>query len=390
VTTERPIIVTCVGFYTGANAWGADRSFLETIQNLRARGGVDCRVVFPRAGGMGYDIVRDAGFPVTVVKFKSSVSKVGGMWRRQVRNAVNRVAALRLAAVARAWGSHLIYSNTLSITAGALAARAGRLPHLWHMRELGQEDHGWTFDFGVPRMARLIAGSRGLVANSQAVADKFARLSGRRDIEVIHNGVALRDDNGATTPIRPLAGVGFRCVLAGRFAPGKGQLEAVEAIGLLRQRGVNAGLWLVGDGDEGYRSTVDAAVVRLGLTPYVQYVGYVPNPAPYLRAADAVLTCSRVEAFGRTTVEGMLAARAVVATASGGTPELIEDGRTGLLYPPGDVTALADRLQWLAADAPRREAMGRAAQAHAAVAYAPQRYADRLFEVLKRTAGTSG
>ncbi|HEV7301960.1 MAG TPA: glycosyltransferase family 4 protein [Tepidisphaeraceae bacterium] len=379
------MIVTCLSFYTGQGAWGADHSFVETLQLLRERG-IDCRVVFPMAGSMGYDMVRAAGFDVTIVRYTSSVSRGTPIIKRRLRNGFNRLAAVRLAALARGWGSDLIYSNTLSIAVGALAARTAHIPHVWHIREFGQEDHGWTFDFGMPNMVDWIAGSEGVVANSRAVARKFAGLTQRPDIAVVHNAVSLRESDGsAAVAIQPLpADVTFRCTIAGRFMEGKGQIEAVEAIAELRRRGVQAGLWLVGDGDASYRAKIVATIAARQLVNYVRVVGYVPNPLPYLRAADAVLVCSRAEALGRATVEGMLASKPVVATASGGTPELIDDGRTGLLYPPGDVAALADRLAWLAGDATRRATIGRAAAEHARVAFAPQRYGDELVAALKR------
>jgi len=382
------MIVTCISFSSGAEAWGADRSFVETLRLLRDRG-VDCRVVLPSSEGMAHQLVTEAGFAVKVVPFKPCANKRSKRrpWKRHARNAYNVTAAIPLAAIARAWGSDVIYSNTVSIATGAIAAKMAHLPHVWHIRELVGDDHGWEFDFGADRMGRWLAKSAGVVANSRAVADKFALLSGSDKIRVVHNAVQLRSDaEDAVT--ESLGDSAVRCVISGRLASGKGQMEAVDAIAQLRHEGVKAGLWIVGDGDVHFRAKLDEAIVANHLTDCVKLVGYKKNPAGYLRAADVVLVCSRAEAFGRATVEGMLVGKPVIATASGGTPELISAGETGLLYPPGDVAALVGNIRTLAADESLRMAMGAAAKAYAEVAFTPQRYTDQLLDVLTTAAAS--
>lgn len=404
------MIVTCVSFYGGTSAWGADRSYVDTLKQLRERG-VDCRLVFPIAGGAGFEMVKAAGFSPIVVPYRTAISTGRPTWRRHLRSAYNRIGAGKIARLSRQWGADVIYSNTLSITAGATAARLAGLPHVWHIRELGEEDHGWHWDLGVARMTKLIGASQGLIANSTAVGEKFTRTTGRSDIAIIHNSVRLDVERrlspgrrssdiaiihdsvrlGANDPkaiLLPLpADAAVRCVIAGRIAQGKGQLEAVEAVVRLHGEGVKAALWVVGDGDASYMAAMKDLVHRHGIDAYVKFVGYVKNAAPYLYAADVVLICSRAEAFGRSTVEGMLAGKPVVATASGGTLEIITDETTGLLYPPGDVPALAAKIKRLAGDAALRATIGQAGLAHATASYGPKHYTDRLLDVLSRASG---
>jgi glycosyltransferase involved in cell wall biosynthesis len=78
-------------------------------------------------------------------------------------------------------------------------------------------------------------------------------------------------------------------------------------------------------------------------------------------ACDVVVHASVLaEPFGRVVVEAMLASRPVVATRTGGVPEVVTDGETGLLVPPGDVQALRHALERLLADSGLRERLGRA------------------------------
>jgi glycosyltransferase involved in cell wall biosynthesis len=99
--------------------------------------------------------------------------------------------------------------------------------------------------------------------------------------------------------------------------------------------------------------------------------------------ADVVLICSRWEAFGRATVEAMLAGKPIIATAnSGGTAELLHDGETGLLYEAGNHVELADRIQRLYQSPEERAKLGAAAQVWAAGRFTQQRYAREVIDVL--------
>ena len=85
-----------------------------------------------------------------------------------------------------------------------------------------------------------------------------------------------------------------------------------------------------------------------GLEQRVTFVGYVNEPVHLIRRANLTLVCSRWEAFGRVIVEAMLVGTPIIATKnSGGTAELIEEGKTGLLYERGNYIELADKIQYL-------------------------------------------
>lgn len=74
----------------------------------------------------------------------------------------------------------------------------------------------------------------------------------------------------------------------------------------------------------------------------MRIVDFIRDPYPAMLAADALLVCSRNEAFGRVVVDGMKLGRPVIYRASGGIPEMMRDGVTGLSYTPGSVEELAD------------------------------------------------
>lgn len=83
------------------------------------------------------------------------------------------------------------------------------------------------------------------------------------------------------------------------------------------------------------------------LEPYVKFIDFRANPYPVVNQADIVLVCSRMEAFGRVTLEAMLLKKPVIGTNTGGTVEQVTEGFNGLLYTPGDCHQLAEKIGYL-------------------------------------------
>jgi glycosyltransferase involved in cell wall biosynthesis len=137
------------------------------------------------------------------------------------------------------------------------------------------------------------------------------------------------------------------------LTPHKGHAVLLEAAG----RVPGARVVLVGDGPQ--REPLAALAGRLGIRDRVVFAGRRDSVWPCLRAVDvAALASTEREGLGIALIEAMAACRPVVASRLGGIPEVVEDGRTGLLVDPGDAAALAAALQELAADAERRRRMG--------------------------------
>jgi glycogen synthase len=123
---------------------------------------------------------------------------------------------------------------------------------------------------------------------------------------------------------------------------------------------------LVGDGPE--RPGLERLVARLRLTRRVHFLGFVPHEqvAGMLGAADVLAMPSRYEELGTALVEGMQAGLPIVASDTGGIPQVIEHGRTGLLVPPGDPEALAAALTRIIHDRTLAARLGNAASREAA------------------------
>jgi glycosyltransferase involved in cell wall biosynthesis len=171
---------------------------------------------------------------------------------------------------------------------------------------------------------------------------------------------------------------GEGAIYAGRLVPEKGVDVLVEA-----WRGVRAPLTIVGTGPE--EPALRRAAADL---PHVRFTGLLPHDRTQQAIADASLLVfpSRwFEPFGLGIIEAMACGKAVVASRLAGPAEIVEDGVTGLLVPPGDADALRDAARGLLADADRLRALGAAGRQRYLAAYSPAahlQYLERIFDRL--------
>ena len=153
----------------------------------------------------------------------------------------------------------------------------------------------------------------------------------------------------------PVPRVGY----VGRLAEQKAPQVVVEAFASVS---APASLVIVGDGP--LRSVVEQAIERSPARDRIRSVGFVPHlciPA-VLQSLDVLVLPSRYEEMGSVLVEAMASGLPVVASAVGGIPEIVLDGETGLLVPPGDTAALAQAVDELVGDEERRRRMSRSAR----------------------------
>jgi glycosyltransferase involved in cell wall biosynthesis len=188
-------------------------------------------------------------------------------------------------------------------------------------------------------------------------------------VVVIHCGVDPNRFRPAAreAPDGPTRGPGpFRVVCVGRLHGVKGQGVLLEACRLLAARGIAVECHLVGDGPD--RTALEARARVSGLDGRVHFHGWQTpaEVATLLRAADVAATPSvpspegRLEGIPVALMEAMATGVPVVASRLAGIPELVDDGVTGLLTPPGDPVALAGALERLWRDPAERARFGRA------------------------------
>src|SRR5437660_1626600 len=220
---------------------------------------------------------------------------------------------------------------------------------------------------------RRFAGSRGW--------DRSVTIVNAVDTHEFHPGAPrapFRQELGVPD-VSPLVG------LVGRIGLGKGHEHFVDAAVRLLRGGTNAHFAIVGDplfDEDAWRAdALRRAVKDAGLEDRIRFVGYRRDVPEVMRGLDVLVLASDAEPCGRVLFEAMASGTAVVATSSGGTPEIVRDGLEGVLVPPRDPTALARAVGALVADAPRRARLGAAGVARVAAEFTIERYVARTLAV---------
>jgi len=165
------------------------------------------------------------------------------------------------------------------------------------------------------------------------------------EVRVIPNFISAADyhppaDDSFRRRLAPKGGGHRVLVHVSNFRPVKRIGDVVRIFAGVRQQ-LPATLVLVGDGPD--RDAAEQQVDSLGLRKDVRFLGKVESVGDVLRGADLFLLPSATESFGLAALEAMACGVPVVASAAGGIPEVVEDGKTGFLAPPGDVATMVDR-----------------------------------------------
>jgi glycosyltransferase involved in cell wall biosynthesis len=182
-------------------------------------------------------------------------------------------------------------------------------------------------------------------------------------VHVLENGVDLDRFLHLAPPAGPA-----RCVGAvANLRAVKGLDVLVAAAALLKERFSAVSFHVAGEGEE--RSALQDQVCQAGLSGRFHLPGSEADVPGFLAGLDVAVQASRAEGMPNAVLEHMAAARPIVATAVGATPELIEDGQQGLLVPPGDAVALADAIGRLLADRALASRLAVAARQRAAQHY---------------------
>jgi glycosyltransferase involved in cell wall biosynthesis len=238
------------------------------------------------------------------------------------------------------------------------------------------------------RIVRLLSKRDAMIFVSQAVRDAQLPPGHSGRTQVIHDGVEDFQVPDSAAEIRASLGLASDAkVIAyvAEFVECKDHPTAIAAVRELVGRGINAQLLLIGTGElmESARRAVEAA----GLIDRVHFLGVRNDVRPLLAAADFYIHPGRDEGFGLAVVEAMLARRAVLAARSGAMPEIIEAGKTGMLFEPGDGRALADQIEMLSRETDWAAAMGEAARAECLDRFNPRRFAGEMARFLEGCLG---
>jgi len=360
---------------------GAELSMFNQIDDLRYTG-VLSHVVTPQRGLLT-EKLRRRGIPYDVVSYHwwGNTSKPTAL---QMSLSLKEVSAYREELVKI--NPHVIYTNTLCIPWGAYSALLLHKPHVWHIKEFGIKDHGFQFIFDVSEIKKIIGQTSNLILfNSHAVEKEFLYGTPNSVLtKTLYYNVRIdKKRRKETIPDIFKIPNSFRLILVGNVYPAKGQMEALKAVAELNKRSISVELAVVGqlNTDSAFYKELVAYKKQNDLTN-VYFYGYTPHPHAYMRQADAVLVCSQYEAFGKVTVEAMLLGKCVIGANTGGTKEIIQEGKNGFLYKQGSPLDLAQKILRIVKDRDLHRKVGTSASAYALKHFTNNSYPELLMKYL--------
>jgi glycosyltransferase involved in cell wall biosynthesis len=353
-------------FVTGSLVHGGAERHTITLANRLAERGHECHAAY--VDDDASQLARYRGMAsITCVDASSFLD----------RNAVHRLAGL----ISNLQPTHIVAANGYALVYATLAAR----------RAASSAPLGVTYHTTVLRTTKewlKVLFYRPFFWNADwlvCVCDGQRRYWRRRGLfarrtEVIYNGVdtayfSLREaERPALRRALGFAEQDFVVGMSAMLRPEKNHVQLVDAVALLRARGIRAHALMIGDGVT--RPAVEARARSLGVADAVVITGVQHDVRPLVGACDALAMCSTSETFSLAALEAMALARPVVHADTGGAAEMIRPWREGFLFPVGDTAALVERLAALA-DPEARRRMGAQARATVEARFSERAMVDR-------------
>jgi glycosyltransferase involved in cell wall biosynthesis len=334
---------------------GAEMALLHFLDGLKPESKSLISLCFLEAGPM-VEWARERGYSTAVVptgRLRELVS-----WSRAVRALYQWLVQNHIRVVLSWMGKAHLYAGP--------AAWWANVPALWWQ-------HAVPAPGGIERLVSLVPARR-IIASSRAVAEAQRRLSGRKtQLVTVHPGIDLErlqlsDSQRVGRAALGLPSDALVIGIVARMERCKGIEILMHAFSRLLPQHPALHLLIVG-GVHPLQPEYAAQVLRLpaelGIEQHVTLCGHQSDVARWMCEMDIVVSTTFGEGFGMVIVEAMALGKAVVATRSGGVPEIVNDGIDGRLVPPGDIAALVRVLSQLIDSPQARRTLGEAAQRRA-------------------------
>lgn len=246
-------------------------------------------------------------------------------------------SVIKLVRIIQSESVDLIHSNSVKAAAlGCMASKLTNTPSIFHVRSAREYSyHGWIDNFISSCATKIVANSRFTAKSFEPWKDKISVIYSPVDFgrfkPALADGNRIRDEFGLSEEAN-LVG------LVGRITPRKRQTDLLRAAPDILKTYPNTRFLIVGGSypgvDQDYEKKVKELTKDLGLENQVIFTGYRDDVPDIMSALDVLVLPSLQEPLGRVIIEALVFDTPVVATDSGGIPEIIEDGRSGLLVPP--------------------------------------------------------
>lgn len=347
---HRNTVNICLLTNSSGYSGGAEKT-LPILAKELIKNGFNVLVIIPSYGDLAIQLDK-FNISYKIIPYKMWMNKSRHYWKKLLISIFNIIALFPLIFVLYKHKINFVISNTITISIGAFAAKITNIPHLWYIKEFGYEDHSLIFDLGYKISYFLMNKCNSFyLFNSYAVMNKYYNILNGKNKFVIYEGyltdndiLNLNDNNNSL--ISNIAKI--NCLMIGMLQQGKGHVDAINAMHILKSKGYEVQLDIIGKCfDKNYLNYLNNLISKNNLNENIKFHGFLEKPFETFRKSYIFLMCSRNEAYGLVTIEAMQYGMAVIASKSGGTIELIKENVNGVFYSPGNHIDLADKIEYL-------------------------------------------
>lgn len=333
---------------------GATRSMIDVIENLVKNDDVNVVVLYPDKRGSAIKYLEDLEIKTYNILYgrwdypykQKTFKKVKFIVKSIIKQIIGLLNTFKILNIIKKEKINIIYSNTSVIYEGAILNKITKIPHIWHIREFGKEDHALKNMYGDKKFYKYLNNYTNIIIFiSNSVKQKFMnQIENKTKNYVIYNDISkefinpkqIFNDNKK-----------LKITIIGTIQEGKGQLEVVKAVKILKDKNTKVELHIAGKKTGQYYYKIRQYVQNNELDDFVIFDGFIQNVNEYRKNFDVGIVASSNEAFGRVTIEGMLSGLVMIGADSAGTKELIKDNENGMLYKLHNERDLAEKIQIL-------------------------------------------
>ena len=359
-------------------AYGADRALIRAAVGLQDRGW-RVRILLSDDQPPGWVTEQASAAGISIGRVRLAPARRRYMKLGQLVAYFQQIllARRRIRREIESFEPSIVLVNTSALLVGGILGRPRGIRLVWYVHEIVVDPPLASLLF---RLVPLVTSDL-VLAVSQATKRHLTPFGiGRKKVVVLWNAIDPRPMRAQPRQQPPLV------AFVGRLNRWKGYEVLVAAAALLADELPEVRFAIAGDppaGEEWRTQELKDAVARLGLTDRFELPGFVADGAAvFERATIAVVPSTWPEPFGGVTLEAMWAGTPVIATAHGGSVEIVETGDSGVLVPPGDPYALAGAMRRLLNDASLRERMAGVGQRRAREIFSAEHSQERLDRIL--------